>query len=394
MPTPFAWPGPARVAPLGAFALVPPPEQQQTVRTMQDNVNNIAIAPSAGNSVREAERTSTLPLGLAAPWSPAPAAAPSPFAPPSTGAGESNSFAAPSPHHRQRQWDAMLQYYAYYSYLLCNGGAFGGTAPAPPLPSQYPPPPLLTSSQPVVVAAAPPPCSSSPPSTHASFADAAMTSTKPGNAVVAPVARRAVHPNAEDPAAMQLRMWQEYQARIGVPAAAGMEPRGGGNAHPPLIAGGGMHSGIPMAPLQHPSQRLAATSMTPATGQMPMQMQGVAAMAMCTQPKVTATATANGVPGDTTGCVNDIKPTKRDRCERDAADDPNSIGGGSMEGRHRSGTAGASVPKVCINCGVSRTPFWRKEKSGRGCLCNACGLYMAKNDAPRPRMLWRGARPD
>ena len=45
--------------------------------------------------------------------------------------------------------------------------------------------------------------------------------------------------------------------------------------------------------------------------------------------------------------------------------------------------------KVCVNCGVSRTPFWRKERSGVGSLCNACGLYLAKNDAPRPKMLWK-----
>ena len=42
-----------------------------------------------------------------------------------------------------------------------------------------------------------------------------------------------------------------------------------------------------------------------------------------------------------------------------------------------------------MNCGVSKTPFWRKERDGGGSLCNACGLYLAKNDAPRPKMLWR-----
>ena len=33
--------------------------------------------------------------------------------------------------------------------------------------------------------------------------------------------------------------------------------------------------------------------------------------------------------------------------------------------------------------------MWRKERVGGGSLCNACGLYLAKNDAPRPAMLWR-----
>ena len=45
--------------------------------------------------------------------------------------------------------------------------------------------------------------------------------------------------------------------------------------------------------------------------------------------------------------------------------------------------------KTCVNCGCTRTPFWRKERVGGGSLCNACGLYLAKNDAPRPKMLWR-----
>lgn len=50
---------------------------------------------------------------------------------------------------------------------------------------------------------------------------------------------------------------------------------------------------------------------------------------------------------------------------------------------------GSVEAKVCVNCGVSRTPFWRKERDGEGSLCNACGLYLAKNDAPRPKMLWK-----
>jgi hypothetical protein len=42
-----------------------------------------------------------------------------------------------------------------------------------------------------------------------------------------------------------------------------------------------------------------------------------------------------------------------------------------------------------VNCHTSTTPFWRKEKNGRGSLCNACGLYYAKNEAHRPKMLWK-----
>jgi len=50
----------------------------------------------------------------------------------------------------------------------------------------------------------------------------------------------------------------------------------------------------------------------------------------------------------------------------------------------------ASQDKVCSNCGTSNTPFWRKNKNGGLPLCNACGLYFSKNDAMRPRELWRG----
>lgn len=55
---------------------------------------------------------------------------------------------------------------------------------------------------------------------------------------------------------------------------------------------------------------------------------------------------------------------------------------------------GSVEAKVCVNCGVSRTPFWRKERDGEGSLCNACGLYLAKNDAPRPQMLWKRGSSD
>lgn len=44
--------------------------------------------------------------------------------------------------------------------------------------------------------------------------------------------------------------------------------------------------------------------------------------------------------------------------------------------------------KICTNCKSTETPFWRKDKDG-GWLCNACGLYAAKNGAPRPVLLWK-----
>eukprot|EP00892_Ulva_mutabilis_P010560 jgi/Ulvmu1/7877/UM004_0108.1 len=45
-------------------------------------------------------------------------------------------------------------------------------------------------------------------------------------------------------------------------------------------------------------------------------------------------------------------------------------------------------PKVCKNCGTDCTPFWRKDKSDQLPLCNACGLYAAKNGNMRPEALW------
>lgn len=47
------------------------------------------------------------------------------------------------------------------------------------------------------------------------------------------------------------------------------------------------------------------------------------------------------------------------------------------------------APQVCSNCHTSNTPFWRKDRHTGLPLCNACGLYAAKNDHPRPVKLWR-----
>ncbi len=45
--------------------------------------------------------------------------------------------------------------------------------------------------------------------------------------------------------------------------------------------------------------------------------------------------------------------------------------------------------QICKNCGTRTTPFWRKDKHDGRPLCNACGLYYSKNDAPRPKILWK-----
>jgi hypothetical protein len=78
---------------------------------------------------------------------------------------------------------------------------------------------------------------------------------------------------------------------------------------------------------------------------------------------------------------------KRERASSGSDEDSGSgsAGGGSKRKRRGSG----NECKTCVNCGATQTPFWRKERTGGGSLCNACGLYLAKNDAPRPAMLWR-----
>lgn len=48
--------------------------------------------------------------------------------------------------------------------------------------------------------------------------------------------------------------------------------------------------------------------------------------------------------------------------------------------------------KVCKNCGTDSTPFWRKDKADGQPLCNACGLYAAKNGAMRPAALFKQDR--
>jgi hypothetical protein len=45
--------------------------------------------------------------------------------------------------------------------------------------------------------------------------------------------------------------------------------------------------------------------------------------------------------------------------------------------------------KRCSNCRASNTPFWRKDRNSKLSVCNACGLYAAKNDHPRPFRLWK-----
>lgn len=69
--------------------------------------------------------------------------------------------------------------------------------------------------------------------------------------------------------------------------------------------------------------------------------------------------------------------------------------GGAQPAAERSPQTGRKRPRhdehrICCNCGSNKTPFWRKHRASGKPLCNACGLYSAKNaDAPRPAKLWR-----
>ncbi|KXN70220.1 hypothetical protein CONCODRAFT_7254 [Conidiobolus coronatus NRRL 28638] len=41
-------------------------------------------------------------------------------------------------------------------------------------------------------------------------------------------------------------------------------------------------------------------------------------------------------------------------------------------------------PKICMNCGISETPSWRRDKTNLLLLCNACGLYEKLHNKKRP----------
>ena len=230
-----------------------------------------------------------LPQVGANPFAPPAGYPPMPVPPPHSGPAGSQPGAAAG----TAQWNAMLQYYAYYSYLLCNGGMGG------------------------------------------------------------PVVDGAV-PRVAPPPLVDVSAWR--------PGA-----RAGGTAVPGLPH----HAGMPGAP----------------PGMTAAHMQSVAAMVAAMGAGQHAMAAAAAAMAAPHGKRADGK--KRERRGDDSGDDASDSGGSSSSKRGKKRGANGDAQKTCVNCGVSRTPFWRKERVGGGSLCNACGLYLAKNDAPRPAMLWR-----
>lgn len=50
----------------------------------------------------------------------------------------------------------------------------------------------------------------------------------------------------------------------------------------------------------------------------------------------------------------------------------------------KSGMSNKHKGRSCAHCKTETTPFWRRDQNTDQYLCNACGLYYAKNNAPRP----------
>ena len=137
------------------------------------------------------------------------------------------------------------------------------------------------------------------------------------------------------------------------------------------------HAAAFAAQAHHPSRQSAAAAHAFAS----------AAAGMIPPPLISVPTLASAGRKTLTGAHKRDRRASEDEPERGAG--PHSRGAGAHKrGRGGGGERGGEA-KTCVNCGCTQTPFWRKERVGGGSLCNACGLYLAKNDAPRPKMLWR-----
>jgi hypothetical protein len=136
------------------------------------------------------------------------------------------------------------------------------------------------------------------------------------------------------------------------------------------------HAAAFAAQAHHPSRQSAAAAHAFAS----------AAAGMIPPPLISVPTLASAGRKTLTGAHKRDRRASEDEPERGAG--PHSRGAGAHK-RGRGGGERGGEAKTCVNCGCTQTPFWRKERVGGGSLCNACGLYLAKNDAPRPKMLWR-----
>lgn len=150
----------------------------------------------------------------------------------------------------------------------------------------------------------------------------------------------------------------------------------------------GQAAGIPSFPGNSAGWALPPTGMQVPDGLFP---PAPGAEALFPQLMNAGMATAMGSKAPVTAGPNG--PTKRRR-RPDATS-----GGGDGQGdgqtnlntSNRKGRKPRQEERVCKNCGTHSTPFWRKDKHDGLPLCNACGLYLSKNDAPRPKVLWKSA---
>ncbi|KAI9239241.1 MAG: GATA zinc finger-domain-containing protein, partial [Podila humilis] len=52
--------------------------------------------------------------------------------------------------------------------------------------------------------------------------------------------------------------------------------------------------------------------------------------------------------------------------------------------QHNNERANKTHRQECFNCGVTKTPLWRRTADRKHSLCNACGLYYKQYQANRP----------